>query len=450
MGAAGRRSAALPRLHQLRRLRQLRAARGRVSRACVGDAGGDRRGGALIAAAIEIGRERIRGARIDYAVLIVTLALTLFGVLAVYSASFAFGALEFNDAHYFVVRQASFALLGGVAMCIALRFDYHRLRMLSLLLLLGVMALLVLTLIPGFSVEQNGARRWINLGPLPPLQPSELAKLALIIYIADWLSAKGDEARSFSLGVLPFVFVVGPAAALVMLEPDMGTTIVLLLTTGTQFFIGGASLKHVAALVATGAIAGAVLIVSGGYRADRWMAWVSPDSDAAGNGFHIIQLLIALGSGGLTGVDWGQSRQKFFYIPGAHTDGILAIIGEELGLLGTLAVMLLIGILVYRGLRIAAGARDEFGHLLAVGIVSWIGYQSILNVGGITRTIPMTGIPLPLVSYGGSALIAMMGAIGLLLSISRFSQESDPSAGNPRRRWSRPTRARWNGTRRTR
>ena len=379
-----------------------------------------------------------------------TLALTLFGVLAVYSASFAFGALEFDDAHYFVVRQASFALLGGVAMSIALRFDYRRLRMLSLLLLLGVMVLLVLTLFPGFGVEQNGAQRWINLGALPPLQPSELAKLALVIYIADWLSAKGDEVHSFSLGVLPFVFVVGPAAALVMLEPDMGTTLVLLLTTGTQFFIGGASLKHVAALTASGAIAGGLLIASGGYRADRWMAWVSPDSDAAGNGFHIIQLLIALGSGGITGVDWGQSRQKFFYIPGAHTDGIFAIIGEELGLMGTLAVLLLFGILLYRGIRIASSARDEFGRLLAVGIVSWIGYQALLNIGGITRTIPMTGIPLPFLSYGGSALISTLGAIGLLLSVSRFSQEADPSAGTPRKRRPRSKNPRWSGSRRTR
>src|SRR5581483_536388 len=164
-------------------------------------------------------------------------------------------------------------------------------RMISLVFLLIAMALLLATLIPGIGVESNGARRWISLGPLPPLQPSEFAKLALVIYIADWLSAKGDDVQSFSLGVMPFIFVVGPMAALVMAEPDMGTMLIIVLTTGTQFFLGGASLRHILALLATAAFAGAILTLSGGYRSDRLVAFLSPESDAAGTGFHILQLL---------------------------------------------------------------------------------------------------------------------------------------------------------------
>lgn len=358
--------------------------------------------------------------------LIVVGLLTLFGVLAVYSASFAFGALEFDDPHYFVIRQSAFAIVGAGCMFIAMRLNYRRLRMVSLILLLGTMALLLITFLPGIGVESNGARRWISLGPLPPLQPSEFAKLALIIYVADWLSSKGDDVKSFTLGVLPFIVVVGPMAALVMAQPDMGTMLILLLITGTQFFVGGASLRHIFALGASGFVAGGLLIATGDYRVDRFNAFLSPESDAAGTGFHILQLLIALGSGGITGVDWGASRQKFFYVPGAHTDGIFAIVGEELGFIGALAVLVLFGILVYRTIRIATHARDEFGYLIAVGIAAWIGFQSLLNVGGITRSIPMTGVPLPFLSYGGSALITMLLGIGLLLSISRFGREPAP------------------------
>ncbi len=356
--------------------------------------------------------------------------LALFGVLAVYSASFAFGALEFGDSRYFVVRQAAFAVVGLAILLVVMRFDYRHLRALSILLLLAALGLLLATLIPGVGVEANGAQRWIALGPLPPLQPSEFAKLALIIYIAHWLSAKGAEVQSLSTGVLPFVFVVGPIAALVMAQPDMGTMLILLMVTGTQFFLGGASLRHVTALAAAGTLAAVLLMLTGGYRTDRLMAFISPESDADGTGFHTLQLLIALGSGGITGVDWGESRQKFFYIPGAHTDGVFAIIGEELGFVGALAVIVLIALLVYRALRIASRSRDEFGFLLAAGVAAWISYQAILNLGGITRSVPMTGLPMPFLSYGGSALIALMAATGLLLSVSRFGRDGEElSAG---------------------
>ncbi|HWO93534.1 MAG TPA: putative lipid II flippase FtsW [Dehalococcoidia bacterium] len=386
------------------------------------------RGGALIAASVEIGRERIRAAQPDYLVLVGVAVLTVFGVLIVYSASFAFGTLEFNDGNYFVVRQAAYAVVGGVGMLLAMRMDYRHLRKFSLVLLVASMVLLLATHVPGLGVESNGARRWISVGPLPPLQPSEFVKLALIIYLADWLTSRGDDVRSFTLGVAPFTFVVGPVAALVMTQPDMGTMLILLAITGTQLFVGGASVRHVIALAGATIFGALLLITSGGYRTERLFAFLSPEEDAAGSGFHILQLLIALGSGGLTGVDWGESRQKFFYVPGAHTDGVFAILGEELGFLGGMAVIVIFATVIFRGLRIADRARDPFGHLLAVGIVSWFGYQMLLNIGGITRSIPMTGVPLPFLSYGGSALIAAMTGAGLLLSVSRFGHNAPQRA----------------------
>jgi cell division protein FtsW len=197
------------------------------------------------------------------------------------------------------------------------------------------------------------------------------------------------------------------------------------MTTLTLVFVAGASLTHVMAFAGVGSIVATLLVASGDYRTDRIFAFISAEDDPSGRGFQTLQLLIALGSGGVEGIGLGASRQKFFYVPGAHTDGIFAIIGEELGFIGCALVMVLFGVLMVRGFRVILRARDDFGSLLAVGIVSWIGYQTLINIGGITRTIPLTGIPLPLVSYGGSALVAMLAGIGILLSVSRYGV--DPS-----------------------
>ena len=364
---------------------------------------------------------RLRSGSPDYIIMLAVGVLVVIGVLAVYSSSFALGLLEFGDANYFVLRQVMFAIGGATVMWLLMKSDYRQLRLFSPLLMLAAILGLLAVLMPGIGVEHNGAHRWIAVGgPIPPLQPSEFAKLAIIIYVSAWLAGRGDNVKSFWLGFFPCVVLVGFVAGLVMLEPDLGTTIVLVLTTMTLVFVAGASLTHVAAFACVGSVVASMLIFTGEYRADRIFAFISAEDDPSGRGFQTLQLLIALGSGGVHGLGLGASRQKFFYVPGAHTDGIFAIIGEELGFIGCAVVIVLFAVLIARGFRVVFRARDDFGSLLAVGIISWIGYQALINLGGVTRTLPLTGIPLPFLSYGGSALLAMLAGIGILLSVSRY------------------------------
>ncbi|HZP58186.1 MAG TPA: putative lipid II flippase FtsW [Dehalococcoidia bacterium] len=364
---------------------------------------------------------RLRIGSPDYLIMLTVGVLVVLGVITVYSSSFALGILEFGDANYFVFRQVLFGVLGAGVMIALMKTDYRQLRVISPLLMLAAIFGLVAVLLPGIGLERNGATRWIAVGgPVPPLQPSEFAKLALIIYVSAWLAGRGEHVKAFWTGFFPFVVLVGLVAGLVMLEPDLGTTIVIVLTTMTLVFVAGASLTHVFAFAGIGSVVASLLILTGEYRADRLFAFISAEDDPGGRGFQTLQLLIALGSGGIHGLGLGASRQKFFYVPGAHTDGIFAIIGEELGFIGCAAVIVLFAVLLIRGFRVILRARDDFGSLLAVGIVSWIGYQALINIGGITRTLPLTGIPLPFVSYGGSALLAMLAAVGILLSVSRY------------------------------
>ncbi len=371
----------------------------------------------------------------DYLLALVVALLVGLGLLAVYSASMAIGLADYNNVNYFVVRQAAGAVIGAIMLVVFARIDYHTLKRWSPLIMLVALMGLVIVLIPHVGYSSNGASRWIVLGPLPELEPSEFTKLALVIYIAAWLSSKRDAVQQFSLGVVPFVLMVGLVGGLIMLEPDFGTTLVVVLTTSTMFFVGGAALKHLLTLGLSGAAAGLLLIAVEGYRSNRMLSFFAdPRSDPEGKGFHILQLLIALGSGGLHGLGIGASRQKFFYVPGAHTDGIFAIVGEETGFIGACIVIFLFVILVYRGLRASIEAPDDFGSLLAVGITCWIAFQAIINIGGITRSIPLTGIPLPLMSYGSSALIAVMSALGILLSISRYGRQGSRTAAVRRQR----------------
>jgi cell division protein FtsW len=289
--------------------------------------------------------------------------------------------------------------------------------------LLMLIAVLSLVAVLAVGTEVNGARRWITLGGLPPFQPSEFAKLAVIIYIAAWLASRGREVKTFALGLAPFILLVGLVAALILMEPDTGTAAIVVMATVALFFLAGGSMTHVFTLAGIGMVAGLLLIVGGEYRADRLLAFTSAEEDPSGLGFQTIQLLIALGSGGIEGLGLGVSRQKFFYIPGAHTDGVFAIIGEETGFIGSMIVVGLFAYLVYRGFKVAMNARDEFGTFLAMGMICWISFQALINIGGITRTIPLTGIPLPFVSYGGSSLIMVMAGMGVLLNVSRYSQE---------------------------
>jgi cell division protein FtsW len=355
----------------------------------------------------------------DYPLLTAVAMLLIIGLVTVYSASFALGFVQFGDANYFVKRQAVWAALGIAGMLVAMQLDYRLLLRLSPLLMLAALIGLAAALVPGLGVEQNGAQRWVQLGPLPAVQPSEFAKLAVVIYKAAWLAAKGDAVRSLSLGVLPFVAMVGLVGALVMLEPDLGTAVIIAIITGTLFFIAGARLWHVLVLGGSGVVTASLLIVTGGYRMDRILSFTSAEADPQGVGFQTLQLLVAFGSGGISGLGLGVSRQKFFFVPGSHTDGVLAILGEELGLIGVTVVIALFAMLLWRGLVIARRAADPFGSLLAMGIVTWIGFQALINAGGVTRLLPLTGIPLPFLSAGGSSLAVTLTAVGVLLSVSR-------------------------------
>jgi cell division protein FtsW len=312
-------------------------------------------------------------------------------------------------------------LIGLVLMFALARADYRFLRYASPLLMLAAVLSLTAVLFVGNDIY--GARRWIALGPLPPFQPSEFAKLALVIYISAWLASRGTHVRSFALGFAPFTLLVGVVAALILMEPDTGTAAIIVMTTVALFFIAGASITHLITLVCIAGVTGVLLVLSGGHRADRIFAFVSAEDDPSGVGYHTLQLLIALGSGGFEGLGLGVSRQKFFYIPAAHTDGVFAIIGEEAGFIGAMVIISLLAYLVYRGFRVAMNARDDFGCYLAMGVVCWIAFQSLINVGGITRSIPLTGIPLPFLSYGGSSLVMIMAGIGVLLSVSRYGKE---------------------------
>lgn len=353
--------------------------------------------------------------------------LLMVGLQMVYSSSFGYALAAYNDAAYLALRQALWAVVGFALLLVFARVDYRIWKQLSLIgMVLSVLALIAVHL-PVIGVSNYGATRWLRLGPLPPIQPSEFIKLPMIIYISAWLTGREEKLQNFSAGVAPFILLMGMVGGLIMLQPDLGTTITILLTAMALFFVAGASLRHVLILAAIAIVAGLFLIVGAQYRADRIDSFLNPWGDPTGKGFHIIQSLLAFGSGGFWGLGLGASRQKFFYVPGSHTDAIFAIIGEELGFIGVVGVMALFAFLLIRGFRLSFRAPDQFGAFLACGITFWFAFQILINIGGITKSIPFTGIPLPFLSYGGSALAVNLAAIGILLNISKQCSEGGPT-----------------------
>lgn len=359
----------------------------------------------------------------DYLLLALVGILVAIGLYAVFSASFAMAITEYRDVMYFLSRQVLWAVVGLIGLALSMKMPYQVWKPLSPLMLILALGTLALVLVPGIGVSQYGATRWLKLGPFV-IQPSEFAKLALIIYMSAWFSERKDKLQGVSSGFLPFVAMLALVTWLVMKEPDLGTAVIIAATLITMFFLAGADPKQVGLLVAGAIVAAVFLVSSAGYRSERWLSFVDPWQDPDGRGFHIIQLLIALGSGGPWGVGLGASRQKFFYVPGAHTDGVFAIIGEEVGFIGSLAVLAIFAALVYRGIRIVSQTKEPFGILLAAGITSLIAYQTIINLGGVTQSIPLTGIPLPFISYGGSSLATTMTGVGILLNISKHRDDS--------------------------
>jgi cell division protein FtsW len=344
--------------------------------------------------------------------------LVLAGLVMVLSASSVSASARFGDPFRYFQRQAAYALVGVGALLLTSRMRYQAWRRLCVPLLLLTLALLVLVLHPSAGVAAYGSSRWLSLGPVT-VQPSELAKLALVTFTAAVLARKWDRLDRLGHLALPLLPVVLLVATLVMLQPDLGTT---LLITGAVFvmvFVAGVRMRYLLVSGVVGFAAGMALIFSADYRRVRFLAFLDPWGDATNTGYQLVQSLIALGSGGWFGVGLGASRQKWLYVPNAHTDFIFSILGEELGLAGEIVVLAAYGALVLAGIRVAARAPDVFGRLLAAGIVGWFGLQTLVNLGAVTGLLPITGVPLPFLSYGGSALVVSLAAVGILWSIAR-------------------------------
>uniref|UniRef100_A0A7V4DE87 Probable peptidoglycan glycosyltransferase FtsW n=1 Tax=Candidatus Caldatribacterium californiense TaxID=1454726 RepID=A0A7V4DE87_9BACT len=349
----------------------------------------------------------------------VVLVLSLFGSLMVFSASMTTALYAYGDVFFFLKRHL-LALGFGMLGCFGTTFlSLERLRKMSKKLLLFVLLLLFLVFVPGVGRAGGGAYRWIDLGPLN-FQPSELAKFAIILYMADALVTYKERVRDFWRGVVPFLILVGVMCLLVLLEPDLGTALFLLFLALVMIFLGGGNIAHLLLVAAVLAPLGLFLLFFGkAYWMDRIVAFFNPWSDPRGKGFHILQSLVALGSGGLWGRGLGESRQKFFFLPDRHTDFIYAIIGEELGFVGTALVVVLFGVILWRGWRIALQSDSEFEALLSMGIVASMLFQALINMGAVLKFLPVTGITLPLVSYGSSSLFVTLGEIGILFNVAR-------------------------------
>jgi cell division protein FtsW len=343
--------------------------------------------------------------------------LTAFGLIMVFSASEVQGYLWYgNPAHYFEMQLVWLGLGLGL-LWFAAHFDYHRLRPLALPGAILGLALLVAVLIPHIGVTQYGAQRWLNLGPLT-MQPAEYAKLAALLFMASWLERRRERLGSLEEGVVPFLAILGVATGLIMLERDLGTTLVVAAILLSQFLIGGGRKRHFLLLAVIVCLTLVLFIRIEPYRLQRIMGFLDPWADPLNTGFQSIQSLVALGSGGIFGVGLGQSIQKYEWLPFAHTDFIFAIIGEETGLIGTTCVLSGFGLFTYRGYRIALKAPDIFGALIACGITTWISFQALVNIAAVTVTLPTTGIPLPFISYGGSSLAISLLALGILMNVA--------------------------------
>jgi cell division protein FtsW len=359
----------------------------------------------------------------DYVVLVAVVALTAIGVLMVYSSSAMQAYAGSANSFAVVGPQVVWGALGLLAMMVMARVDYRRLRLVSIPLYGLAVFLLILVFVPQFNRVVGGSARFLQVGPLPAIHPAEVAKLALVIYLAHWLAKRGTEVGSLWRGFLPFLMIYLPLVALVLLEPDLGTASVIAFTGLLMMFIAGARLRHLAALGALG-FAGVAAFMLHGYQLERIRIWLNPWQDTTGAGYHAIQGLLALGIGGVFGAGLGQSQiAGGIALPNASNDFIFAVIGEEFGLVGAGIVIALFVILAYQGVRISLAAPDTFGALLAGGITAWLCIQAFINIGVVVALIPITGITLPFISAGGSSLSISLAAVGILLSISRETVE---------------------------
>jgi cell division protein FtsW len=368
----------------------------------------------------------------DYSILLAVVALAAIGILMVYSSSAMYAYTSRDDTLAIVGPQIFWGALGILVMVGVMRIDYRWLRLVSVPAYLAAIVLLILVFVPSLGRVVGGSARWLVLGPLPAVHPAEVAKLALIVYLAHWLANRGSLVSTFRHGMVPFLIIAVPVLALVFKEPDLGTTVVITLTAFTMFFVAGASIWQLGAMGGVGFV-GLLVVGLKDYQVDRIRSFLDPWADPLGSGFHTIQGLLALGLGGVLGTGLGESKLAGgLYLPNAWNDFIFAIIGEEFGFLGAGLVIALFVLLAYAGIRTALRAPDTFGALLAAGITAWLCYQAFINIAVVVALLPVTGITLPFISAGGSSLLVSFAAAGVLLSISRETTEPRPRGAKPK------------------
>ncbi len=360
----------------------------------------------------------------DTSMLLLAVVLTCFGVVMVYSSSSIMADKRYADGFFFLKRQGLFALLGFGIMALAMRIDYHCLRRLAVPALLLCVGMLVAVLVPGLGRSAGGAARWIPLGPVA-VQPAEVAKLGLVIYMAHSLAKKKEKIKTFKLGFIPYMVVLALLLFLVLLQPDLGSALVLGVVAMAMLLIAGTRLAYLFSIAILSVPFLYLGIMNVEYRRKRIMAFLHPWDDPTNTGFQIIQSWIAFGTGGWFGQGLGEGKQKLFYLPEAHTDFIFAVVGEELGLIGVLVICAMFLVLILRGMRTALLAPDDFGRFLAFGLTLLLGLEAFTNMAVVMGLVPTKGLALPFLSYGGTSLVCSLLAVGILLNISSQIPEEE-------------------------
>ena len=367
-------------------------------------------------------RKKVNMKSIDYLLLCALVILLFIGIVMVYSSSsyYALYQKDIYNTDYYFLKEIMWSVVGIVGMFITMSIDYHIYKKITPWLVIVTLVLLVLVLFIGANI--NGAVRWIRLGPLS-FQPSELAKYVLVLYLALLIDKRKNKIKQFLGGTIYYLCIAAVFAVLILLEKNLSITAIVMMVAFIMILVGGAKISHLASIIPVGLAAGIALIFSQSYRLQRLTSFLNPWADPSGDSYQLIQSLYALGSGGIFGVGLGNSRQKALFMPEPHNDFIFAIIGEELGLIGCIVIIIIFMFIVLRGVIIAIKARDNYGFFLAVGIISVIAIQAIINIAVVSGSMPVTGVPLPFVSYGGTSLVFNLGAMGILLNISRQSKE---------------------------
>jgi cell division protein FtsW len=358
----------------------------------------------------------------DYGLLITTALILIFGLIVLFSASLAVSYLKFNkDSLIFIKRQFIGLILGFIAFYFISKTDYHIWKKSAALMLFISIILLILVFVPKIGCGWGKACSWINIFGYS-LQPSEFVKLFFLLYLAAWLEKRKDSLRDFKQGMAPFLFVLGVIVFLMLLQPDLGTLSIIIATSMVVYYVAGGKLRHILAIVLLGALLVFLMVQVKDYQKDRFLCLFNPNYDIQDKCYQTNQALIAIGSGGIMGRGLGASRQKFSYLPEVQADAIFAIVSEELGFVFSVLLIVFYLILFYRGWKISQKAPDDFGKIVSLGVVSWIVIQAMINIGGIINIIPMTGVPLPFISAGGSSIIASLMAIGVIFNISKYTK----------------------------